>query len=136
MYDLTILVQFLLLSMLNSDMAFEFGDRISGLSHTNGILRVHFFNPFSPADEATAQSIIDAHDPVFITTERNGDDVTVTLSKPRNVDNATELTLVIDDETAPSASPLVNNVATVEVESADEITIGILENYPHQEATI
>jgi hypothetical protein len=104
---------------------------------------VVFFPPNSveisgltPEQEAAAQAVVDAHDPIIFRVARDGDDVTVIVSKPNNVDAATELTLTIDDTPLPESTPLINNAATVQIESADEITIGILENYRHPEVTV
>ncbi|MFC1961222.1 hypothetical protein ACFLYO_11005 [Chloroflexota bacterium] len=136
MYTLGITQSDVLLEALDTAMRNQFGDRISGLSTNGTTLRIHFFEPYTPTDETAAQGVIDAHDPVFITAERDGDNMTITLTKPHNVDGATALTLTIDDVAAPDSTALVNNVATAQIESADEITIGILEDYPHQEVTI
>ena len=92
--------------------------------------------PEDPETVEAVQAIVDSHDPVSINAERTGDDVTVTLSKLNNVDEAAFLTLTIDDEAAPDPSVLVDNVATVQIVSPDEITIGIVENYSQQEVTI
>ena len=127
---------------LNQVIRQQFGDLISGISarrvrqENSSTLTVHFINPATAADEAAVQAIIDAHDPIFLQAERDGDDVTVTVAKPRNLDNIVELTLTVDNEALPEAVALVDNTATVQIECADEITIGILEDYPHQEVTV
>lgn len=126
----------LLSDALDATLRSQFGARIAGFSHRRGEIIIHFWEGYTPADETSAQAIIAAHDPVFITATRNGDDVMVSLNKPRNVDGASELTLVIDDTPAPVATALTANVGAVTVESEDEITIGIQEAYPHQEVTI
>ncbi len=136
MYNLIITSQDFDIIGIDAAMRVQFGDRISGLTHSGGNLHVHFFEPYTAQDETDAQAVVDAHDPVFITAEREGDIVTVSLSKPRNVDGATEITLSIDDTPLPESTPLTDNVATVLIQSADEITIGIVEDYPHQEVTI
>jgi hypothetical protein len=124
---------------LDAEFRSQFGGRISGYSTNKdgpSTITVLFNDPFTQADETAAQAIIDAHDPVFITAERTGDDITVTLSKPRNLDSATELTPSFDDEAADTPTQVIDNVATFTVESADSLTIGIVEDYPHQEVTI
>ena len=140
MNDLSVEVSDIDFDVINSEMRSQFGELISGISYdisnSKAILRVHFFGNFDTTDEMAAQAILDVHDPVFISAERDGDTITVTVTKPRNVDAAAELTLTVDDTPLPEATALTDNAATVLIESADEITIGIVESYPHMEVTI
>ncbi|MFC1959154.1 hypothetical protein ACFLYO_00435 [Chloroflexota bacterium] len=114
------------------------GDRLESLDiHPRpGLVTVIFTDEHTIADEAAVTSALNAHDPVFITAKRSSNEVTVTLTKPRNLDKTTELTLTIDDTPAPSAITLTDNKVSVMIQSEDEITIGIAEDYPHQEVTI
>lgn len=123
---------------LSRNIIAEFGSRITGISyrdHDNALI-VHFVDQFLPADETALDNVLNAYDPVIISAERDGDAITVTLSKPRNLDGATALNLTVDGTPLPEATTLTDNAATVFIESIDEITIGIVEAYPHMEATI
>lgn len=136
MYNLILPVAPVLIGDLDAAMRIQFSERISGLSSNDTDLRIHFYEPFDTQDEIDAQAIVDAHDPVFITAERDGDIITLTLDKPRNIDEVSELTPSWDGESAVVPATLINNAVTVTVDSPDEITIGIVDNYPHNEVTI
>lgn len=133
MHTLYIQKDNVVLNDLDTELRAIFSDKISGVSFSiSEKLRIHFYDEYTPTDEVTAQAIVDAHDPVFLTATRDGDNVTVTAEKPHNVDAATELTFTIDGQSAPAATALVADVASAVFISADPIEIGIAENYPHE----
>lgn len=103
-----------------------------GVSHNGTEVAVHLPDGTSQADQDTAQGVVNAHDPVVLTVTRDGNAVTVTPTKPRNLDSATEVTLTVDGQSLPSASPLG---AAATINSADVIALNV-ETYPCEGVTI
>jgi len=119
-------------SALDAALRAQFGAGISGLSYDGSAVRVHFLSAPSGADQTAAQAIVDAHDPVFFSASRAGDTVTVQVSKPRNLDSASQVTLTVNGTPLPSPTALTANQGTALIVSADPVTIGV-ETYPHEE---
>jgi len=122
---------------------------VYGVSINGREVIVHLPDGTSQADQDTAQAAVDAHDPVFLATSRTGDLVTVQVSKPRNLDSATEVQLVIVGIAYPQPppitvkvtpvnlplplpTPLTDNIGTVVITSANPIVLGV-QGYPCDE---
>jgi len=134
MFDLAMALNYAAVGGLDTAMRAAFGERISGLSYNGSAVRVHFYAQYTSQDETDAQAVVDAHDPVFLTATRDGDEVTVDINKPRNLDSAMEVTLTIDGMAAPDGTALTGGSGQDVIVSADPITIGV-QTYPYEEAT-
>lgn len=119
---------------LDALMRSQFGTRIAGITHAGATLYVHFFTAYSGVDQAAAQAIVDAHDPVILEAARSGDVVTVQVWKPRNLDAAPSVTMTVNGVPGAPIS-LVNNQATETITAAEEIMIGVVD-YPHDPVRI
>lgn len=104
---------------------------VLGVSHNGREVIVHLPDGTSQADQDTTQAIVDAHDPAVITAVRDGETVTVSVSKPRNLDSATEVTLTVDGTPMPVALALETPVDIIN----GAMTFGV-ETYPYREVTI
>lgn len=134
MYNLELSLTAASVNSLDAAMRAEFDTAISGISYNpiGDVLTVHFFEAYTSLQEAAAQLIVDAHDPVYLAVGRTGNTVTVIATKPLNLDSATEVTLTVDGQSLPSASPLSTAIT---LNSPDTITIGV-ETYPCDTLTI
>lgn len=110
-----------------------FGSRISGVSYDGSNLAVHFIEDFGPSDTVAFYQKLALFDPVLISAVRHNGTATLVFTKPFNLDAITEITPTVDGQ--PFPNPVVLGEA-VEVESFREITIGIIEDYPHTVVTV
>ena len=84
-------------------------------------------NATTGADDTTAQNVISAHDPVFLTVDRttikadNADAATITVSAPKA--NAAPVTLLFGGNAAPLT--LVGGIGTLQITSAAPTIITI-----------
>lgn len=134
MQDLTLTLAGCAVSALDAALRAQFGAGISGLSCDGSQVRVHFLSAPTTAEQAAAQAIVDAHDPVLLSASRAGHTVTVTVTKPRNLDSAAAVTLTVNGVSLPSPTTLTANQGAATIVSADPMTIGAA-GYPHEEIT-
>jgi hypothetical protein len=111
------------------------GLTINGVSHNGREVIVHHVGTPSGADLTTAQGIVDAHDPVILTASRDGSTITVNISKPYNIDSATEVTLSVEGTPYPTATALTGTTGVQVLEAASTVRIGV-ETYPHEEVIV
>lgn len=111
---------------LSNDMRTALGEAISGISTHNSDVTIWFYNTPTAQQLVDVQSVIDAHDPAIITSDKilidnSGDDIaTITISIPRNVYSATQVVATVEGQTT-SPLTLINNQATLEIDALDLI---------------
>lgn len=116
----------LVASRLDVDLRASLGGAISGISYDGTMVSVWFYNQPTSEQQTTAQNIIDNHDPVFISSNKQainntGNDIaTITLFMPYNITNVTQLTATVEGQNTSPLS-LTNNEATFEVDGLDLI---------------
>lgn len=136
MYEILVNVVGPLLGEITTDIKTEIGNIISGVSYKKGdtTARVHFYEEPSGAIITSVNSVADTHDPAVITATRDGDFVTVTVSKPRNLDEATTVTLTDNGQSLPN---VVTLDVPIEIEDVDGGTMLLsVEGYPCEEVEI
>ena len=140
MHNLNIDLNHAAVGSLDAAMRAEFGGRISGISYNyNGSMAtVHFFEEYNAADNAAALAIAVAHDPAMLVCIRDGDEVAVLVSLPRNLEAAEDITLTVDGFPLLEATALSgpNHAGGEVIVDAGPTVIGVVGDYPHDEVTI
>jgi len=103
-----------------------------GLAYDQRELRLIFFGELSPAELLQVHAIVEAYDPAIITATRDGDVITATVTKPRNLDSATEVTLLIDGVEAVVPLDVAQTITDID---GGTMTLNVAV-YPCQEVTL
>lgn len=123
---------------LHAAVEAELGELLIGISEGGGIpTRIHLTTLLSPEQDAAQEAIIDAHDPVFISTDReniianNSDIATITVRTLKQ--GAAAVTLLVDETAVPVT--MVDGVGTVTIKSADPTVITVSVQNPENRTT-
>lgn len=125
------------LPALDSQLRQALGNLLIGVSTGNGMVWVHMDDSTTPADDAVATSLANAHDPVFLSADKStiradgADIATVTIKAPKP--GAAAVTLTINGTDYPVT--LVNGVATEPITALDPTAISIAVKNPANRST-
>lgn len=104
---------------------------LAGPDRPTGAVRVILADKLPPDDEAllnSANNVLLAHDPAFLTSAETGAGVyTVTITLPRT---SVETVVPVIEGLAQDALTVLNGVATMEIETAEAVTVGV-QGHPH-----